>query len=401
MLKRVYIIIVLLLLCNALVSQNKNNLSLTFGSGYGWVAPINNFVRGINDDNKKVTSMANFSLRLTKEVDGSNYWHYWYNGFYYGAGLFYGHFNYSKNLGNPFALYGLMGFNFFHTKNLSLKAEMALGFSGIWTPYKESNRCNVAVSTPVESYIHADLEAYYSLNRHWQINLGAAFIHFSNGNMKQPNKGINVLTPVLGFSYIPVQLVHINRKDLKNYFPKEKQELFKAHWQSQYNITLAQKGVYVFYSAPDENNVMQQDTARGVYGIFGMQARYLKKFALNHAFGFGFDLTYNQSIGKNDPLFYYPGREQDNMTYFQKFTLSSFISYEYNIYRASLLLEPGLYLFNKDKSLPRLSEHILLRYQFNGGIFAQIGIRAYDFRKADYIEWGVGYRIRHKVKSNQ
>ena len=124
----------------SLKSQDFNNIGISLTGGYGWVAPINDFVKGINPDNKKVTSMANLSLRLTKQVDGSDSWHYLYNGFYYGMGLFHGQFNYSKHLGNPFAVYGLIGFNFLNTKYFSLKSELALGISGIWQTYNNTYR---------------------------------------------------------------------------------------------------------------------------------------------------------------------------------------------------------------------------------------------------------------------
>lgn len=396
---KLYIFLSFLLFITILKAQDLNNIGFTLAGGYGWVAPINDFVKGINPDNKKITSMTNVSLRMTKEVDGKDYWHYFYNGFYYGAGLFHGQFNYSKHLGNPFALYGLIGFNFLHTKVFSLKSELALGFSGIWQTYDNEHRYNVAVSSPVETYIHADLEGYFSINQHWQVNLGASFIHFSNGNLRQPNKGINILTPALGITYIPKQLTHINRKllDNDNNKVKDKIESFKPHWQSQYNIYFAQKGMYVFYEKPDNSGAMQEDTARGVYPIVGLQARCLRKFAINHALGLGFDLTYNESIGKNEETYYYPNNYKDNISKSQHLTFSTFLSYEYNIHRLSFMLEPGIYIYRyKDSYLPQVFERINIRYQFNYGIFAQLGIRAYDFRKADYLEFGLGYRFKHK-----
>lgn len=397
MIKKVFILgIIVFIFVFSLRGQNLNNVGISLTGGYGWVAPINDFVRGINPDNEKIKSMTNFSLRLTKQVDGSEYWHYLYNGFYYGAGLFHGQFNYSKHLGNPFAVYGLIGFNFLNTKVFSLKSELALGVSGIWKTYSDNYRYNVAVSSPVETYIHADLEGYFSINQHWQVNLGASFIHFSNGNLRQPNKGINILTPALGVTYIPQQIVHINRKLLENN-PRDTKEMFKPHWQSQYNIYFAQKGMYVFYEKPDNSGAIQEDTARGVYPIIGLQARCLRKFAINHALGLGFDLTYNESIGKNEETYYYPNNYKDNISTGQHLTFSTFLSYEYNIHRFSVMLEPGIYIYRyKDSYLPQVFERINIRYQFNYGIFAQLGIRAYDFRKADYLEFGLGYRFKHK-----
>lgn len=382
-------------------AQNKENklrnVGIGISGGYGVVAHSNNFVKGINADNKKIEYMAPMSLKITKEIDGSEPWQYYYNGLYYGVGLFHGIFNYSENLGNPFAIYGILGFRFLNAGWFSLKAEMAVGFSGIWDAYDEKDRYNIAIGTPIESYIHAGLEAGVSFSKHFQGNIGASFIHFSNGNMRQPNKGINALCPTIGLTYFPDELVHFSKADRRNYFEQHGKEKFKGFWQSEFNVNFARKGIYVFYDHPLQDGTMKEDTARDAYFIMDLQARFARKLARNHALGIGADLSYNQSIGRNSEAYYYPGNRKDDLDFGHHLTFSLFASYEYNIHRFSLLFEPGFYVYkHKDGYLPNTFERIALRYELYKGIFAQLGIRAYDFRKADYIEWGVGYRIEHR-----
>ncbi|MBQ9253534.1 MAG: acyloxyacyl hydrolase [Bacteroidales bacterium] len=392
--KKITVLCLSLLISVITFSQTGKNFSYEIATGYGWVAPINDFVRGKNQDNTKINAMANLSFRFTKEVDGSKAWHYLYNGVYYGVGGFYGHFNYSKHLNNPFSLYGLFGFNVFHTQKFALKTEVALGLSGIWDGYSETNRYNVAVSTPVECYAHANMEGLYSFSDNWHINLGASFIHFSNGTMLRPNKGINVLTPILGLTYTPQKINHIQRKNI----PEDLLQTlsYTPHWQSLVTLYYAQKGVYTFYKHPLQDGTMKEDTARGVYPIFGLQGRFMRKMTFSHSLGLGFDVSYNENIGKNSKYYYYPGHFNDSLSLYQRFTLSAFISYEYSINNFSIILDPGVYIYrHKDGYLPHFCQRIGLRYQLPKGIFAQLSLRAYDFRKADYIEWGVGYRIKH------
>lgn len=100
---------------------------------------------------------------------------------------------------------------------------------------------------------------------------------------------------------------------------------------------------------------MQEDTARGVYPIVGLQARCLRKFAINHALGLGFDLTYNESIGKNEETYYYPNNYKDNISKSQHLTFSTFLLM--NIIFIAFLLCLNLEYISIDTKI-----HIFLRY---------------------------------------
>lgn len=387
-------VLIFCFLLSILGNAQDNNLAFTLSLGNGWVAPINDFVRGINEDNTKITYMQNFSLRVTNEVDGTQPWHYLYNGYYYGFGLFHGRFNYSKNIGNPFGIYSIIGAHVVNTQRFALKTEVAFGLSGIWKGYSETNKYNVAVSTPVECYLHLDVEGQYNINDNFHANLGAAFIHFSNGTMKKPNKGLNILTPIIGLSYSPEKIVHT-----KKYKSSETEYdilSFTPHWQTLLSAYFGQKGVFVTYPNPDTNNMTD---ARAAYPIFGIQGRFQRQLTFTHSLGLCLDVTYNESIGKNVKSYYTNGFK-DDLSLYQRFTSSIYLTYEYNLHNFSFVLDPGIYIYrhkeNEKMYYSKFIQRIGLRYQFPKNIFAQFTLRAYDFRKADYIEWGIGYRFKHK-----
>lgn len=386
--KKLYILLITLCLVTNVFAQGFKNLSYSLSSGYGFVMPINTFVNGENVDNQVIDRMYNFTFRIGKDTDGSKSWHNLYNGLHYGLGLFHGIFNYSKNLGNPYAIYGYVGFNFLKMEKLQLRSEMAIGFSGIWDCYSETNRMNVAVSTPIESYIHANIHGLYFFNDYFQMNLGASFIHFSNGTMKRPNKGLNILSPEIGLVYRPTGL---------NFSKDSSPIVFAPHWQTLASLYYGQKGMYTFYWRKNADNTYTPDTARGVYPIFGLQLRHQRALTLSHNLGLGMDLTYNESLGKSDTAYYSIRGLKDTLSFHQRMTFSVFLTYEYNIHNFSIFLDPSFYIYaHKEGYFPTFHQRIGMRYQFPKGMYVQVSLRAKDFSIADYIEWGIGYRIRHK-----
>lgn len=386
LLKLVTIFIITILFEYNTTNAQSDNLYYNLNLGYGYVAQINDFVKGINVDNKKITSMANINFEVAWQTDGSKDWHAYYKNFHYGLGLFYGHFNYSKNLGNPFGIYAFMGFTPIESKYFSLKTEMALGFSGPWKHYSKTNFYNVAVSTTLECYAHARLSAYYRVVDNYLAGISASFTHFSNGTMARPNKGLNILTPSLTISYQP-QII----KNFKN----KKNIDFTQQWNTFINIYGSMKGTFVDYNDPSTHlpDTVMTDTARSSYFIGGVQIRYQKQFAYQHSLGLGLDISYNSTIGKTDKEFYSWG-QNDSLDFWDRTTISMMLCYEYSINKLSILLEPMIYLKRDPVSyFPLFAQRIGLRYYLNKNIFAQLSLRAYKFHMADYIEWSVGYRF--------
>ncbi len=375
-----------LIVFSSSINAQQNNLYYNFNLGYGYVAQINDFVKGINVDNKKITSMASMNFEIAWQTDGSKDWHAYYKNFHYGLGLFYGHFNYSKNIGNPFGIYSFMGFTPLEKERFSLKTEIALGFSGPWQHYSKENFYNVAVSTTIECYAHARLSAYYRLRDNWLGGLSASFTHFSNGTMARPNKGLNILTPALSVSYQP--------QIIKN-FKSTKHIDFTEKWNTFINIYGAMKGTFVDYNDPNKHlpDTIMTDTARSSYFIGGIQLRYQKHFAFQHSLGLGLDISYNATIGKTDKEFYSSG-QHDELSFWDRTNISAMICYEYSINKLSILLEPTIYLKRHSVSyFPLFAQRIGLRYYLNNSLFTQLSLRAYKFHMADYIEWCVGYRF--------
>ena len=374
------IVIILFLFSFVFVKgQITKNTFYTLSLGEGYVLPTNDFLKGINKDNKKITNITNISLRMSKEVDNSLAWHTLYNDFRYGIGAYLGVFNYSKNLGNPFAVYVFAGFSPWKYKSFTLKNELALGLSGIWDYYSKTNRENIAVSLPIEVYAHWNLEGYWLIKDNWQLGTGFSFTHFSNGALVKPNKGINTLSPILSLAYIPKPIV----KENLVFEQEEKQD-----FHFEINNWAGVHAVHLDYTNEDNT----RDTIQKSYLVFGGQ--YKLTYELNNKYGIGLggEWVYSDATWKADTT-HYKQQDYKKLSTMDKVSLGLILSFHYNVNDFSILVEPGYAIRQKHGYASKFYQRLGLRYYAYKGLFAQVALRAYSFHVADYIEWGLGYRF--------
>ena len=382
-----YLTVVILTVVNHFYvsAQIKNNWSYHLSLGGGYIIETTNFLRGNNVDNRNIDWALSFSFEMKKHVSGVKAWHHYYNNLHYGAGLYHTRLNYSKNIGNPSSAYLFFGFSPFKTKKTEIITDIGLGLSGIWDYYSTENIHNDAVSMPVEAHVHFKLTWEYNFSPSWAVNVSSAYVHFSNGALKKPNFGLNIPQLSIGMTYYP------NKTSITS--PIDTIEKFKP-WNQIINVFYGRQGVKVYvpeHSNP-RGNVQKEEVKQESFSIIGIDYRFQKRFSFSHSLGFGVEALYNNSYAKNEK--YYMRNRQDGLKFEDKIALSTFICYEYHINRFSILLEPGVYLRKySDTEQPILWQRIGARYYFPNRLFAEMSLRAYSFRVADFLQFSLGYRI--------
>lgn len=115
-----------------------------------------------------------------------------YRGVYQGAGLAFHHFN--TQLGNPVSAYIFQGATIKTlAPRLTLNYEWNFGLTYGWKSYdEEKSPENRVIGSKLTAYIDAGIYLRYMVSRYWDLNIGATFSHYSNGNTSIPNAGLNV-----------------------------------------------------------------------------------------------------------------------------------------------------------------------------------------------------------------
>lgn len=87
-------------------------------------------------------------------------------------------------------------------RKLSFSVKAALGLSWQSNPHDpETNPLNLSYSTAVAFPLSLGASLHYQVAPQWSLDLTGMYNHFSNGGIREPNKGINWPTASLGVSY--------------------------------------------------------------------------------------------------------------------------------------------------------------------------------------------------------
>lgn len=161
------------------------------------VSQTNRYLRGANPDGVKINSSMLMRLKYTMQHAGNPD----DVAAYHGVGV--GMLLTNRQLGTPLMAYVVQGAPIANISDkVSLNYELNLGLSFGWKSYKEvDNEDNHVLGTPVNAYIGADVFFRFMVSRHWDLNAGVGFIHFSNANLRMPNEGINNLGARVSAAY--------------------------------------------------------------------------------------------------------------------------------------------------------------------------------------------------------
>jgi len=300
---------------------------------------------------------------------GGDLYHQLYNYPVYGIGLYSSTFGLA-HVGNPYAVYGFVsvpikpGIN----KRWNFNYRISLGLSGRFNPYnEEDNPFNLIIGTKNNVFIDFGGQVNYTLSRHFLVGAGVSFHHFSNGALRLPNTGVNLLPLTASLTYIPNGNNFDFSKDFIGPNPKKDQLHFsyafgikqldldndKQYFKSTLGIFWSRfigykwrlgVGGNIFYSASGTDASIAGDEVNSIGALFsGSPAFYIDHLLTSRLYlngNIGYYVHRNRFNGETKPLFLR-------------------IGVRYNVYK---------------------------------DFFAGVSIKAHQ-GKADFIEWTTGYTL--------
>ncbi|MFC3197960.1 acyloxyacyl hydrolase [Parapedobacter deserti] len=123
----------------------------------------------------------------------------------YGIGLYSSTFR-KAAIGTPNAIYGFVAIPIKPGRfsRWDFNYRISLGLASNFEPYDEDNNpFNELLGTHRNVFIDLGLQANYSLSDRLQMGAGFAFHHFSNGAIRKPNSGINLVPLTVALTYLP------------------------------------------------------------------------------------------------------------------------------------------------------------------------------------------------------
>jgi len=308
-------------------------------------------------------------ISFAKQSAGKKLWQQKFHYPVYGVTVIQSTFSKNHFFGNTFGAASFINFKTITTPKLRSFFKLGLGLSYTQKVYQpEINYKNTALSTSLNALIMLHFNQSIKLSKQFQFTFGGGLTHYSNGNIKKPNRGINILTVNTGVTYLAGKQTAVSIRDSTI----RKMFLFTAR------TAIGIKEIY-----PPLGNKYFAST-------IGAYINY--QTSLKNTFGVGIDYFYDSSLldelNKDVVVSYNPSLKNQ---------LAVYGNYQLNISKLSIELGWGNYIINKFKLYGMFYQRIGLRYNFTSGIFANLTLKTH-FANADYVEWGIGYTLKAKNK---
>lgn len=277
-----------------------------------------------------------------------------------GLGYFYPNFNH-QILGDPNAIYGFIEYPFSRFNNQYFSFFLGSGVAFGFKPFDwDNNPRNLFIGTCNNYYGQFEFRFTQNLNRQTAMVWGFGVRHFSNGSLRHPNIGVNLINASMAFRPSNARVKNIPLNYQLTY-PKHALGLyaatgFKHRERTDYRYSIATISAYYSYALSYKSRV-------------GLQA----------------DFMYDGTMGR---IYWIPqGAPKKNVG-------GVAIGHDLVMGPFTLGVYNGIYVFREweQNKNPWYYQRIVLKTQIHKVLHASVAIKSHLFT-ADYIEWGVGYHI--------
>ena len=363
------IILFLLLSSKCLFAQNTEpayNYTLGTNLFYGFI-----YMHSPEIGHLITSHPKGFELYINKHTYGHKSWESLFN--YPDIGFSLGYYDYGNPvLGKTFS--GISYFDFYLNKtrpsphNFKIRIGAGLGYNT--HPYDAStNNKNNVLSTSYTFAMQTRLTYEFTSRNNWKFSVAPNITHYSNGAVRKPNKGINLVLIQFGVGK------HIGRKDISyQHIPSGVQS--ETDKSFRYNIAV--------YTGLKANKV-----GGGAFPFFTLNNYIDKRLNTKSAINGGIDLFYSLALKEaieNDDTF-----TDENAPDFKRIGLT--LGHELFISRISILVQFGYYVYRPYKAVETIYQRYGLKvYTNNNKLFFALNLKTHG-AVAEMAEFGIGTRL--------
>lgn len=307
---------------------------------------------------------------------------------YKGIGIYVPRFTTRKKMGDPFSVFLFQGAEIKRlSPSVSLHYEIDLGVSFNWNYYDiREDPYFIALGSPVNVHLGGAGYVKWSLSDRIGLHTGISFSHFSNGAIRTPNNGINLLTAFVEVAYDLYGKTP--ERPLPGYAPPP---AFSRHVDHDLSFMLTTKTL----KNEDEDNESILKYPRQRFTVAGISYSYLFHTTRRFKWGPSVEAVYDESSnaefrstisasGKEREIFKM-GKTAD------RFSLGLSAKGELAMPGYSIFAHLGCDVYHKNKRDSRIYQIYGLKVYLTGGLFATFGVRSTEGTKSQYLYLNAGY----------
>lgn len=314
-----------------------------------------------------------FEFTILQETYGKYKWERNYAYPLIGMTFLYSGLGKSTYLGDAYALFPFIDFPLYRHKNFMFNFRFGLGVGYITKKFDRlSDYKDLAIGSHLNAAVSLMFEARYRLTSRVMLSGGFNLQHFSNGTLKEPNYGLNLILVNLGVAY---RLVRENQFIGDRFIPPTEpfSAIIRRYMEFNIGFAIGYKNMQEIYG---EN-----------FWIWHLYENTFFQITRKSKVGFGLDLSYDNSHIK---ILETKGIEVNNKLQILRPGING--AYELLLSKLGFILNLGYYLGGKEKSNGPLYEKISFQYNVSKLFFVNIMLKVH-FGRADYIGWGLGYHF--------
>lgn len=323
-----------------------------------------------------------FSYGMDINFGITKYNHPWYRYVNFpeiGFGIFYNSFGNSEIYGFGIAPYAYIQSNLYRRKKFSFCSKVGLGLGFVNRPHDlDKNPYNHVFGSNMNVYINFGLFAKYKITPRWATSINLSINHLSNGAIKKPNHGINTLTCGIGLGY-----------NLNNASEPQLSGGGRAPRSNARDI------VFFLSYGRSQRSLYKPN----FYPALTLNVNHLWWISKKTAWGIGIDGIYYGAA----PFEYLIIEEQWSVDQYNYSTTDKmygcvFGSYNFRFNNTQLFAHVGAYLLYSIKPSQPVYARMGVRQHIFKNLYANFSIKA-SFFKAEFVEFGLGYRVNYKKNS--
>lgn len=355
-----------------------------------YIFPTSSFLKGENAEGRIIRGAFSTHVKYLFRYCPGSIDERIYGDVYQGVGLGFYNFGESRQLGNPVAFYLFQGARISSLAPwLSLYYEWNFGLSAGWKPYDSYyNSYNTMIGSKVNAYINANFYLRWRLSPRVSLLSGLTVSHFSNGNTKIPNAGLNTIGGNIGLEcnfYRKDDLKSLERKVALTTQP------FRRHFTYD----------FVFFGSWHDRLVKTSDgfsPSPEAYPVFGFN--FTPMYNLNYKFRLGVSLdgtfdgganlyTEGDVYGKVDKSDIVRPPLGDQFA----LGLSGRVEYVMPFFVVGVGI--GANVIGKN-DLKMFYQLLTLKIALSRAVFLHVGYRLQNFNEPNFLMLGIGFRFNGK-----
>jgi hypothetical protein len=263
-------------------------------------------------------------------------------------------------------------------------ADFGMGVSWNWTEFDpKTNPTNTALGSDLAYHVDAGLSLRFLATERASVFAGLNATHWSNGATKQPNLGLAVVGPKVGVRYNFAPQVVPPRASAADLPP------FEPAWE----FVVGGAGSGKNAAAATSSSIDIVDRWRD-FGAFNVTTGLQRHFYRFGKVATGADVSYDGAAGARVDII--TGRRVESRALFdERFALGLYGGYEHVMARLSVLFQVGYTVWRgvDEEDVPRFYQRYGTRFHFTDHFWGTFAVRSIKIRKANFLEFGLGYRV--------